>query len=304
MFKFLSATSLIVAVFLAQSAYAGTLSCSVTTQAICNSTASTTVLRMSGTTGVNAHAELASGVNINYDDKVVCCTGVTGLGYSCSTGATTTIVRLSGTGTNSHVEQSGQANYANNACLSVGASGSVSVGYQANNCTGYDTTLFSMSGAGLTNTHVGTSTVYTNKVCASATGTSGLTPSATLTSSLFDSAVTGGAGYNSVMWGGTIGTGKVKFQFATSDCTNGATNYPTCSTGSWSYIGGPSCGTGDWFDAPTPLVPVELKGTGCQSVYNNKRYFRYKVQLCSASDCTSNGSTSPVVSKIVVNWTP
>lgn len=290
----LTGTFVVMSAFLAQSAYAGTLSCSITTQTICNSTASTTVLRMSGET--NAHAEFGSGTQLSYDNTVVCCTGVTGLSNSCASVATTTIVKLSGTGTNSHAEQSSQTNYANNACLGVGSGGQVSVGYQATNCSGYDTTLFSMSGAGATNTHVGTSTVYTNKVCASATSSSGLTPTATLTSSLFDSATTGGAGYNSIMWVGTTGTGKVRFQFATSDSNSGP----------WTYIGGTACDTNNWFDAPTSGTPVEITGSvsGCQTAFNNKRYYRYKVQLCSSADCSTGGTTSPVVSKIVVNWVP
>jgi hypothetical protein len=65
---------------------------------------------------------------------------------------------------NAHIEQSGQGNYPVSACLSVGA-GSVSVAYQNNNCSGFDTALFSMSST--TNAHVGTSTAYTIKACAS-----------------------------------------------------------------------------------------------------------------------------------------
>lgn len=131
-------------------AYGGTLSCSVTTAAACTGTV---IYRMSG--AANAHAELPSQTTAAYANNVVCCTGVTGLGTSCTTGATTTALKLSGV-TNAHVQQTGS--YVNDACISVTAGGTVSVGYQATNCTGFDTTLGSMSAA--TNAQVGNSAAY------------------------------------------------------------------------------------------------------------------------------------------------
>lgn len=130
-----------------------------------------------------------------------------------------------------------------------------------------------------------------------------------LTSAVFDSGVTDGAAYNSVMWKGSVeGTGKVRFQFASSDCENGATNAPTCSVGTWQFIGGSTCGAGDWYDTLTsgsgggPGKPVELS---CAAVnHNNDRYYRYKIQICSNADCSSAGSTSPEVSDVVVSWAP
>ena len=66
------------------------------------------------------------------------------------------------------MEQNSQANYANNACISV-TSGSVSVAYQASNCTGYDTTLGSMKAT--TNSHVGNTTAYSEyKICVTRLG--------------------------------------------------------------------------------------------------------------------------------------
>ena len=142
-------------------AYAGTLSCSITTAAACTGTV---IYRMSGTS--NAHAELPGQANANYDSNVVCCSGVTGLGNACS-GTFATALKLSGV-TNAHSEQNSQVNYANNACISVPSGGSVSVGYQATNCSGFDTTLGSMTGA--TNAHSGDGTAYTTKICATASG--------------------------------------------------------------------------------------------------------------------------------------
>ncbi|MEI6565272.1 MAG: hypothetical protein WCR20_01235 [Verrucomicrobiota bacterium] len=150
-----------------------TLSCSITTSAACSS--GVVMLRISDTPtsithGYNAHAEIPSLSNSNYNNYVVCCNGVSGLGNSCAASNNKTIVRLSGTsGTNAHVEQSTQTNTNYNTqkvCLSSTYAGDdITIGYQSSNCTGYDTTLFSMSSA-TTNSQVGIPTAYNNKVCA------------------------------------------------------------------------------------------------------------------------------------------
>jgi hypothetical protein len=49
--------------------------------------------------------------------------------------------------------------------MSAPTGNTVSVGYQSTNCTGYDTTLGSMSGSD--NAQVGDTTAYTTKICAS-----------------------------------------------------------------------------------------------------------------------------------------
>jgi hypothetical protein len=120
---------------------------------------------MSGSS--NAQAELSSQSTTAYDGSVVCCTGVTGLSNSCTESNKAIFARLSGV-TNAHVEKNTEANanYLQNACLSSTYAGDeISIGYQASNCTGYDTTLFSMSNTP-TNSMVGSPTTYTNKVCA------------------------------------------------------------------------------------------------------------------------------------------
>lgn len=131
-----------------------------------------------------------------------------------------------------------------------------------------------------------------------------------LISPVFDSAdgtsSTSGAGYNSISWKGTLGTGdtgKVRFQFAASDSPSG----------SWNYYGGDTCSASDWFDPSTidslsVDIPIELVGTGedaitCQNAWNNKRYFRYKVRICS-DDCISAGTYTPTIDDIIVNWAP
>ena len=148
--------------FFARLAYAGTLSCSVTTAAACTGTV---IWRMSGAT--NAHTELPSQSTAAYDNNVVCCNGVTGLSNLCS-GTFATALKLSGT-TNAHIQQSGS--YSQSVCISVPGGWSVSVGYQATDCATYDTTLGSMKAT--TNSHVGNTTAYTEyKICGTAAGSS------------------------------------------------------------------------------------------------------------------------------------
>jgi len=131
------------------------LSCSMTTAAGC---AGTVILRLSAAS--NAHAELPSQSTAAYANNVICCTGVTALGNSCSD--TFGVVLKLSAATNAHVQQNSQAGYANNACISAPPGNIITVGYQANNCAGFDTTLASMSAA--TNAQVADS-AYATKIC-------------------------------------------------------------------------------------------------------------------------------------------
>ena len=147
--------------FSTSSAFAA-LSCTVS--AVCNSP-DVVVFRMYATS--NSHAELPN--QSNYAN-LVCCSGVTGLANTC-TNTYSVVARLS-SDTNAHIEESGQTTVAydgRNACLSVPSGGTTSVSYQNNNCSGFDTTLASMSST-TTNSHVGDAATYTRKICASATG--------------------------------------------------------------------------------------------------------------------------------------
>jgi hypothetical protein len=127
-----------------------------------------------------------------------------------------------------------------------------------------------------------------------------------LISQIFDTTGTSdGPAYNSIMWKGILGgpggdQGRVRFQLAASDCANGATDYPACSSGTWQFIGGSTCGGSDWFEPGSQDLPEEIK---CYSEFNDKRYFKYKVQICS-NDCISSGDFTPRVDDIVVSWSP
>lgn len=135
---------------------------------------------------------------------------------------------------------------------------------------------------------------------ARATVQAGLPATGELTSIVFDTQVPDGATFNSIMWKGTEGSGRVKFQLATANS----------EAGPWNYVGsdGTTCGSSFWYDTGLsgsgggPGKPTEIL---CAKDYHtNQRYFRYKIQICSASDCSSAGSTSPSVDDIVVNWSP
>ena len=132
-----------------------------------------------------------------------------------------------------------------------------------------------------------------------------------LYSAVFDTTGTStGPAYNSLLWKGVLGgplqdQGKVRFQLAVSDCANGATNYPTCSTGvgSWSFIGGATCAVTDWFEPGAPETTLDIQAGACVPQLNNHRYFRYVVKICS-DDCLVAGNFTPRVEDVVVNWSP
>ena len=113
-----------------------------------------------------------------------------------------------------------------------------------------------------------------------------------LISMVFDTSIEGAA-YNSLMFKGTKPAGtKVRFQFSTSNN----------SSGPWSYLGGATCNSSDWYDVSAADSPVEI--TCAPANHNNQRYFRYKIQLCSLSDCLNAGSDTPSVTDAVVSWSP
>ena len=145
---------------------AGTLACAVRTSA-CNA-GEIEVYEMQQL--ANSHAGLPAAAYTN----LVCCGGVTGLGNAC-TGTHATVLKLSGI-TDAHARQGTLADYpsATDACLSVPTGATVTVGYQATNCSGFDTTLGSMIGT--TNSHVGDASwaAGTTKICATALGAGSL----------------------------------------------------------------------------------------------------------------------------------
>jgi len=114
------------------------------------------------------------------------------------------------------------------------------------------------------------------------TGSSGY-----LISSTFDTGYPDGMKINAILWQGALGVGgtnSVKFQIASSNSSGGP----------WTFIG--SDGTSNTFYVPSgpgTSYPIPV------GQHNNKRYFRYKVQLDK-----DGASTSPVVEDIIINWSP
>lgn len=118
----------------------------------------------------------------------------------------------------------------------------------------------------------------------------GLPAKGELISSTFNTGVTGGAGFNSIMWKGSLNSGvpgQVGLQIATSDS----------DIGPWIFKG-PNCSSA--YYAAEPNVPMDII---CPE-QNNKKYFRYKVIICSSADCAALGSINPRVDEVVVNWSP
>lgn len=136
---------------------------------------------------------------------------------------------------------------------------------------------------------------------------SGGATSGNLISSTFDTGFSGGIKLNSIFWQGSLGTGgtnSVKFQMASANCSNGATDPPTCTTsvgwggsktsGDGAFIG--SDGTSTTYYGPvSPNTPSVIP----TNQHNNKRYFRYKVFL--EKDASS---TTPVVQDAIINYSP
>ncbi len=115
-----------------------------------------------------------------------------------------------------------------------------------------------------------------------------------LYSSVFDTGVSGGAALNTVMWQGSQPTGTtVKFHVASSNCSNGATNPPTCNTGTWTYLG-PDGSATTYYVPAGPNLPVMLN----PAYHNNHRYVRYKAILLPDGGAAS----TPRVDDVILNW--
>lgn len=122
--------------------------------------------------------------------------------------------------------------------------------------------------------------------------------SGTFTSGIMD------IGFNVPSWGNlgwdqTLNGGTIKFLLASSQCANGATNYPTCDSGTWVYkdstgttqtdCSGANCYTATGDGAKTQQI---------NSVHNGGRYIRYQAFLISPSPY----SVTPSLNSVTVNY--
>lgn len=124
-----------------------------------------------------------------------------------------------------------------------------------------------------------------------------------LISSTFDTAQVNGAAWNTILWSGTKPTGTgVKFQFATSNCSNGAIDAGSCSvspgwgggklTGDGAFVGREGTSS-DYYEPTAADIQEALK----RAHQNNKRFIRYKVLLQSY-----NLIDTPTITDIILNW--
>ncbi|HOX21380.1 MAG TPA: fibronectin type III domain-containing protein [Candidatus Paceibacterota bacterium] len=141
------------------------------------------------------------------------------------------------------------------------------------------------------------SSSYTNE---SSTTTEIFIPSGYLESSTFD--VNSNAIFNTILWNGQLNGGHVRFTFASSNCPNGATDYPTCAGGLlWGnsagggapFLGSDGTETGYYGPAdPGKAIPLRFAD------HNQRRYFRYRIYL------TAGLSDSPNVYSVIIGYSP
>lgn len=129
-----------------------------------------------------------------------------------------------------------------------------------------------------------------------------------LESGTFDTKVVTGASFNYIVWNGQLNGGRMAFQFAASNCENGATNAPACdanigwggskTSGDGAFLGpgGTSVDT-DTYVSSGAGSPVGIVN---QATHNNRRYFRYKTFL----ETDASQLMTPVIEDIIVNWSP
>ncbi|MBI4033247.1 MAG: type II secretion system protein [Candidatus Blackburnbacteria bacterium] len=106
------------------------------------------------------------------------------------------------------------------------------------------------------------------------------------TSGSFDAGAA--AAFNNIIWTATVPAGTtLQLQAAVSNCSNGTTNPPTCSSGTWDYFG--SDGVSGTFFPSSGAIPLSrISG----------RYVRYKATF------TSNGSATPTLNDVSINYSP
>jgi hypothetical protein len=119
--------------------------------------------------------------------------------------------------------------------------------------------------------------------------TGGYIASGTLDSQTFDTGVLAGAQLNSIVWQGNQPAGStVSFQIAASNSASGP----------WNFVG-PDGTAGTYFTG-NPGVPISLVSTSNgYALFNGYRYFRYRTALA-----TTNQVFTPLVTQVVVNWSP
>ncbi len=115
-----------------------------------------------------------------------------------------------------------------------------------------------------------------------------LSAAGSLDSSVYDTGVAGGAQLNSFLWRGDPPAGtEVRFKFAASNS----------QTGPWNYLGPNGSTSTDDYYGP---VPPDTSYKPNYVLYNDQRYFRYRVILIS----DEAQQKSPRIDDIIINWSP
>jgi hypothetical protein len=100
-------------------------------------------------------------------------------------------------------------------------------------------------------------------------------------------------------WTQTLNGGTVKYLLASSKCSNGSTNYPTCNTGTWTFkdsagatqtdCSGTDCYTATGDGAKTQAI---------NAVHNGDQYILYKAFFTAPS----GNANTPVLNDITLNY--
>lgn len=107
-----------------------------------------------------------------------------------------------------------------------------------------------------------------------------------VTSVIYDTGSLNGAQLNSFYWDGPLG-GDVQFKFASA-----STSTPPEG---WNFFGPRGIGgDSDWYSPSGPNIAQSIN----PQYHKNLRYYRYKIRLGSTS------GVSPVVKKVIINWSP
>ena len=179
---------------------------------------------------------------------------------------------------------------------------------------GTTTGVFTHSRTGLpSNTYIYYRGYATNSIgtgySADGTFTTTVGPSTgNLISATFDTGYANGVTYNTIMWLGTLGTGttSVQFQFASSNCSNGASDYPTCSGGGGTVTGPIDSlykwawnDTVGWIDF-SPVVVISTNLTKWGTIYGDSSYIAVdcattppnSTNICSTSNFTVSDNSN------------
>ena len=134
---------------------------------------------------------------------------------------------------------------------------------------------------------------YTNYPKVVVLSSGGATSSGELSSVIYDTQSVNGAQLNSFFWDGPQPETNdyVRFQFASASTTSPA--------GGWDSLWkGPDGTSATWYGGGTPPTGPNATAAITPSNHANHRYFRYKVRLESSS------GISPVVRRVIINWSP